>query len=590
MCGIDRKQRLGLIAISALQGLVLWCLYSAAKRAVWPVTEPAWFHGLLAPAILVPPLIYLVLGLATSRRIAGLAAGASALLFALGWHFGARVLGDSQASPENPYAFALPVIVLCFHALPFVQSAFVTGRIRPEYPRLFEFAWRNALLVALALVFTGVLWLLFLLWAQLFDMIGIRFFGRVFRDSRFAIPVTSVAFAVGIGLAGSVERLQDALRQHLLGLFKWLAILAFVILTLFTIALIGKSPELFASGRRVISATWLLWLLVFCVYLLNAAYQDGSADRPYPRAIGAFLRHAMPLLVVVALLALYALGVRVGAYGLTVARIWALLVAVLALIYAAGYTWAAFRRGPWMAGMGQVNIVAALVLIGALLLMLTPVLSPYRFAAGSQEARALASASPAAAKPLNQDAFWALRFDTGRYGTERLARLAQLENHPDAAAIRDRAREMQQRKRRYAGTDPLSQQELALIAYPEGRTLSPSLRAAMVSASRLQGSGDCVQETGGCPVLFVDLDEDGRDEAVLFRDQLPQVFSESGGEWRHVGSGAVASVFGGNTEPLTRARAGELLASGSYRVVAPPLRSIEIGGRVVEFTAEPPPR
>lgn len=589
MSGSERQARFVLIALAALQGAVLWWLYRAMKSGGWPATDPAWLAALLAPAILVPPLVYLQLGLGRLTRIAATAGAAALALFGIGWHFGARVIGAPLIDAAQgahwmddaaPYALALPLLVLCFHALPFMQSALANGRVRAPYPQLFVFAWRNALLVALAALFTGVLWLLLLLWAQLFDMIGIRFFRDIFRDSRFAIPATAIAFAAGIGLAGSVERLQTALRQQLLGLFKWLAVLAFVILTLFSLALLAKSPELFASGRRAIGAGWLLWLLVLCVYLLNAAYQDGSIERPYPRALATFMRWAAPLLVVVALLALYALGVRIRGYGLTIERAWALLVALLALIYAAGYAIAALRRGPWMALMGRVNVVAALALIGALLLMLTPLLSPYRLTAASQAARALVAqpAEPSmgsrAGYGPDQDALWVLRFGAGAYGREHLARLAALQDHPRAAAIRARAAQLLSTTTRYGATAPPPAAELELVVFPDGRAIDAALREALATRAEL---GDiargCARGDGGCPVLLVDLDGDGVDEAVAFGEYTVAIMAIADGAWQPVGFARPA--VGG--DGLTRARAFELLRAGEYHVVPPRYQALQLG-------------
>ena len=310
-------------------------------------------------------------------------------------------------------SFVLPLGVLLFLLLPFVQSALTRGALRPRYQDLFHFAWRNALLAALGGVFTGVFWLLLVLWGGLFQMIGIDFFHELFESARFAIPATAVAVGVGLQLAGSVERLQTALRQQLLAMLKWLAPLAILILVLFTGALLAKSPELFAEQRRAISAAWLLWLVALTVTLLNAAYQDGNEPSPYPRWLGAAIRCASLLLLPVALLAVYALGVRIDAYGLTVPRAWGLLVAAIALAYAAGYAWAALRKGAWMAGVGTVNVAVALFSIVMLTLVLTPLLSPERLAAASQYRRVLADPE--------SDAYADLRFRTGRYGRERLA-------------------------------------------------------------------------------------------------------------------------------------------------------------------------
>src|SRR4029450_4047356 len=98
-------------------------------------------------------------------------------------------------------------------------------------------------------------------------------------------------------LAGSVERLQTALRQQLLALLKWLTPLATLILVLLTGTLVAKWPAAFAERRRAISAVWLLWLVAVTVALLNSAYQDGREEAPYPQLLGNALRGAAGSLV-----------------------------------------------------------------------------------------------------------------------------------------------------------------------------------------------------------------------------------------------------------------------------------------------------
>ena len=335
----------GRIAIALAQGFLLWWLYDAVTQDRWPEDQRGWLVGLIAAGTLVPLAHYLISDLAPPARQWPLLAGLALLTLGLGWHHGAWTIDEPYRDPS----FSLALAVLIFHALPFAQSVLVHGTFRPRYEVLFQFAWRNALLGALGALFTGVFWLLLVLWGELFSMLGIDFFSDLFQTPRFAIPATAVVVGIGVQLAGSVERLQGALRQQLLALLKWLAPLAAFILTLFTVALLAKSPELFAEQRRAISAVWLLWLVALTVALLNAAYQDGRDEEPYPRWLGTAIRYAGMLLLPVALLAVYALAVRIATYGLTPSRGWGFLVALVALGYAGGYAWAAARRGAWMA-------------------------------------------------------------------------------------------------------------------------------------------------------------------------------------------------------------------------------------------------
>ena len=480
------------ISVAAVQGVLLWWLYASAAAGAWPRTAPGLFVALVTAVVLVPLLYYLTSGLTPVRtRHLAVLACALVVLLGVGWHQGTMVIGTAEPTPDHgnpaPYAYALVVGLLCLHALPFAQSWLVRGDWRWRYPDLFRFAWRNALLAALGVLFFGVFWLLLGLWAQLFSMIGVRLFANIFFDARFAIPASAVALGVGVQLAGSVERLETALREQILTLLKWLSPLAVLILAIFSVALLVKAPELLAARQRTISASWLLWLIAMNVLLLNAAYQDGSANEPFPRWLGRTVRFLVPLLLVVAAIAAYAILVRIDEYGLTVSRAWAVLVALLATVYAAGYAWSAVRGGDWMSGMGRVNVLVALLTIASLTTMLTPALSPYRLTAASQHERVLARTDT----PRSED-FHLLRFDAGTYGRKRLSQLADLEGHPREAEIRSLATAAQAASSRHlarAELKAIAPEGLALQAYPAGTEIEPALRESIAAANLPQLRG-----------------------------------------------------------------------------------------------------
>ena len=553
----------GRIAIALAQGFLLWWLYDAVSQDRWPEDQHGWLVGLIAAGTLVPLAHYLIADLAPAARQWPILAGLALLTLGLGWHHGAWTTGEPYQDPS----FALALFVLVFHAMPFAQSALVHGRLRPRYEVLFHFAWRNALLGALGALFTGVFWLLLMLWGELFRMLGIEFFSDLFDSSAFAIPATTVIVGISVQLAGSVERLQGALRQQLLALLKWLAPLAAFILVLFTAALLAKSPDLFAEQRRAISAVWLLWLVALTVALLNAAYQDGRDEEPYPRWLGTAIRYAGMLLLPVALLAVYALAVRIGTYGLTPSRGWGFLVALVALGYAGGYAWAAARRGAWMAGMGAVNVSIALFTIVAMTLMLTPLLSPERLAAASQYRRVLADPEV--------DAYADLRFRTGRYGRERLAELAAIEGHARAADIRARADKEIREKQPRGGPGASGELTAArLQVFPATGQAEADLLAVLDSAPDRHVLSACTEEEP-CPLLYADLNRDGEAEAILFADHAILAATPGPDGWR------LLQQLVPSQSPISRndrATVLKALEGGNYHVGEASWQAIEIEG------------
>jgi hypothetical protein len=187
--------------------------------------------------------------------------------------------------------------------------------------------------------------------------------------------------------------------------------------------------------------------------------------------------------------------------------------------------------------------VVALALSAVIAAALTPVLSPYRLAANSQYALALTGPSAATdtGGPWKKTPFQYLRFDAGRYGRERLKQLAQLQNAPNAAGVRElAARALAQPNAWQAEPQRTDPGELvkALPLYPAGRALQAPLATALVA--ELEKPENYGLRTGAhrsFAGLYVDLRGDGLEEFVLLSDGAGGglVFEPLAGSWRLAG-------------------------------------------------------
>jgi hypothetical protein len=325
------------------------------------------------------------------------------------------------------------------------------------------------------------------------------------------------------------------------------------LLALFTLALLPRLPSLVFTGQKAIGAAWLLWLVAVTVLLLNAAYRDGTVERPYPRWIALALRLVVPLTVIVSLTAIYALAVRTRHYGVTVERVWALIVAGAALLYSCGYAVAALGRGAWLAGIARVNVAAAVALMVVIAAALTPLLSPYRLAANSQYALALSSA-PAAVVDGSQGEtpYQYLRFSAGRYGRERLKQLAQVQDAANAPRIRELASAaLAQQNPWQAQTSRLDVEQLVktLPVYPAGRTLDAQLAATLVAELRKPENNLIYLSSTrrNAAGLYVDLSGGGAEQFVLLADAAGGglLFEPHEGQWRLGGRIRTPWVAGG---------------------------------------------
>jgi hypothetical protein len=573
------KTSLPVILIAAVvQGWALYGLYYATKHALWPATDSAWLISLYTVALLLPTTAQLLAEHAKSAANWIIFAGLNTAFFYFGWHQGNAVYdsSDKLSGFDTLFPYELALAVFWLMVLPFVQVRLQEGQWLPRYNLLFLLAWRNHMLLAEAALFTGLFWLLLFLWASLFHMLGINYFKELFVEPIFAYPVTSLAFGIALHLIGSIERWITVVLEQILNVLKWLAVVAGVILVLFSIALIIKLPTVVFTGQRAIGAAWLLWLVAVVVLFLNAAYRDGSIEQPYPTWIGRILKWTVPLTIISALTAVYALVIRTEHYGLTVDRIWAFVVAGAALIYTVGYSASAFSNR-WLTSIAPVNVTVALALIAAIAVMQTPLLSPYRLSADSQYRMALAmdKTTPNTGK-YREDPFHYLRFDAGRYGAQKLQLLAELQNHPQAELIRAKAKAAQAQKSKWDYQSPTAIDTVIdqVAIFPQGRTLDANLRVVIVNDLKQPHADFSINSSSGEIIgLYIDLNGDAVEEFVLQSYYLGRVYQNQAGKWVPVAKTHIKGS--GNTWANIKEKAG----AGNFSAALPEWKDLMIGGQ-----------
>ena len=543
--------------LALLQALALWGLHESLNAGSWPATEPVWL-GALYPFVLWVPLTVLLLWSHWRERVLWLTAGALGLF--LLWS-GSHIL-DGIAGPvtsdkleEDAIAgFVLPWMVAWLIAVPLLRARLEAGRWRAPYPVLFRGAARSYLTLAETALFTGIFWGLLALWAGLFETLGIDFFKTLFADARFVYPATTLAVTVALRIIGNSDRLVDGVLDQLLGLLKWLAPLAGLIVVLFTVALLPKLPALLASGEKILDSGILLALVALTLLLLNAAYRDGEHEPEYGRLIRQALRVVSPLLVIVASTALVSMIIRTADLGLTPARFWGLVTATFALLFAIGYAIAAVRHGPWFGELRRVNFVLAILLLATLIISLTPIGNPVRWSVANQLSRAVAAAT----ESDREGALRFLRFDAGAQGRQVLDALVQGRIAAVDPVLRDEAARIAALSSKHMPprADPAATPARyaawrdTLRVLPADRTVPADLESLLrtefwVAAATLDPGGNAPAPR----LVFIDLDADGREDALLIsgtrrgeplivRDY--RVFIRTDEVWRQASAGTLA--------------------------------------------------
>ncbi|MDO4682439.1 MAG: DUF4153 domain-containing protein [Lautropia sp.] len=358
-----------------------------------------------------------------------LAALVSGLSLWAGWNSHAPYIDKVQIR----LALALSVTILLLLILPFFQSFLRHRALRIRYTDLFEFAWHNALCLLLSATFLLICWGLMLLWAKLFDMIGIAFFSDLFTN-RFFVPVFSgLIVAAGMLIGRNLDGPVHSLRQVIFSLFFGLLPLLSLGCVIFSAAALSAilSTGLESLWQAGISGHALLALVAVMTLMINAVYQDGSQSPNYHRVVRYLVHAGILTLPLLAGLALHALQLRLAQHGFSQLRLAGLLLGGLLGLHAIGYALAVLLPGrDRLAAMKPVNIIAAWIAIVMLVLVNSTVLDLHRLTVDQQFERLLKGS----VSPQDFD-LKHIRHDSGRYGLMALQALEkQLQAHQPASS------------------------------------------------------------------------------------------------------------------------------------------------------------
>ncbi|WP_339929729.1 DUF4153 domain-containing protein [uncultured Brevundimonas sp.] len=528
--GDRRGLALARIGIGLAQGLVLYLLWRSvgtgygddAVRA-WPATVPALFGPLLLVSAFLPVVLLAGVGRLRLTTLAIWTVVAGISLALLAWHDVIRQTADQLDSPPflsvPMVAFAVAALFIAHHLV--VPADQGRRRFAP-YPAYFDTAWKAGVQLALSLGFTGAFWILLVLGAALFNIIGLKFFGELLQKAWFAIPVTTLAFAIAVQLTDVRDALIRGVRSVVLMLLSWLLLVITVLVAGFLAALPFTGLDgLWDTGSAtalVLSAAAIL------IILINTAYQDGLADNLPPVVLRAAVRVAAVLLTPLIAIAVWGLALRIGQHGLTPDRIIAVACTVIGVAYAAGYGVAAlqpfWRRARWMRPLEPTNIATAVLSVGVILALFSPVADPARLSVADQTARL----ARGAVTPDKFD-YRFLRFESGRAGEAALARLAASTD----TDIATRARAAQSAKYRYGNQATGAPDVTPLIeVWPAGTALPAGFTAA-VPADDDRATCD---QPGECVATLMDMNGDGSPEVLMARQNDTLLYSRTGdGRW-----------------------------------------------------------
>ena len=414
-----------------------------------------------------------------------------ALAFAVGWGAVIGFVGLSTGRyGADPTLFEWPFfsgVVAVLIAAPLFQTARDEGGWRFPHMVAHGHAWGDAVIGAAGFVFVGIAFLLALLIAGLFNIIGISALMDLLQETWFEWLLAGFAFGAALGLMRERDALVATLQRLVMIVLGVLA----PVLAVALVAFLASLPVAGLSGLwdGWISATALtLAAAAGAQLLLNSAIGQGDEAHPvHPVLRWSALALTLAVLPLAAL-ALTALGLRIAQYGWTPERIWGVIAGGVAATYGLIGLWSVVRgRLNFDAILRPLQVQAALGVCGLALLLALPIVDFGAFAARDQLARLQAGTTPAAAFDWS-----AMAFDFGPEGRRLLRQIA---------AGRDPARSLPARaalaaENRYTVTtqrDTLTGDRdfaVNVRVSPAGAVIDPALRSAIIEAN-LCAVGPC---------------------------------------------------------------------------------------------------
>jgi len=466
--------------------------------------------------------------------------------------------------------FGFNLLLMSFLMLPWLQRKLHPASGNDFYTDFHNRSWHNALTLALIFLSNGLFWLVLFLWAELFKLVGIRFFETLFFDTDWFI---AIAIGTVSACAAILARMQLRLIQALQNLLTLIATGLLPLVALLSLLFIAVLPFVGfeAISARTSAAGLLLSLSMLLLILATVVWSPQRVLLPYPFPLRWLIRVALLVAPVYPLLTTWALWLRIGQYGWTPERLYAVLTTLVALVWAVGFCISVInpRRNP-LSVQRYVTPAVALLALACLILIHTPILDPWRISVASHMARyhdGRITADQVSLHMLSQ---------TGRKGREALV---ALQNDPQFTADAKRQRDVNQLLAGQKGkADGLTAAILANVIQraPGTPPLDNGLWQEMMKYKyRFE---TCTTENGACLLVSQDLNGDGQPEAVVYQfvDRAILVFTRHGKDW------ALAGESWKMPEALSRAEFDRALEQGKVGTAVKPWADITIFGERVK--------
>jgi hypothetical protein len=369
------------LLITLAQALALLLLHQAIELHFWPWDSPQWLFCFYSMAVSGPILLLLLDNDQPISINLRYVLPVSALFGLLGYYTGSQAMPYKLIEIETLTAsYVLTFLIMAFLTLIYSKT-FISHKHLP-YSMLYRHSFSSFFTLALALLFTLCVWGLLMLWATLFQAINIRFFYDLFTAPGFYYPLLTVANGLGIKLFEQSSQFLETINTILQTLMKYLLLILTAISLLFLSVLpfTGLEPLWLSGGSLLV-----LWIQALLLFFTNLVFQENSKQQIYSTTQHRIIYGGLAVLPVYSIISCYGLWLRIDQYGLSIERLWGILIWFILLLYSVAYTLGISRyRDQWLDSLSWTNVRLGGVVLGLLILVNSPVIDFRKLTVASQ--------------------------------------------------------------------------------------------------------------------------------------------------------------------------------------------------------------
>ena len=570
---LSQKSQFIILAVALAQGIALYWYQHSIELSWWPDQSGPRVTVLGLWLSILPTSFALSYRSSIATKWYWLSlVGMMVVLLAMGVYFGEAY--DLKAMREGGFAAVLAAVVLWFIVLFWFKAALHEQKLWPSYPSLFGYSWHNFLCIALASLFALIFFGVLILWGKLFEVINIDFFTDLFLRSWFLFPSLVMAFAYALILFRTQINAVGVMQRILRTLFSILFLVIGLVGVLFVAFLPITGVELI--WMKGYGSDTILLFVGIALFLYNAVFQDVS-EQPYGDLLTRVARFIPVVLLILVALAMYGIALRVQQHGLSVQRIWAvILVAIMAAFTLAYSLQILLRNEDWKQKFTATNRVMACVIGLLLFLTVSPHSSLSKMAVASQLKRLH---SGQVSPELFDYAFIARLGESGIQVLEELASEDLLANNPDATASLNHA--IESKGSRYSASPPKTAEQRAkimqnLVVYPPDTEVDLDQLLLSLSVNDFEWC----QKNRVCVLLLLDVTGDDIEDKILlvpsYRNtyQASRIVEYAPGQYHNVGY----VHFDTDKDALLHA-----IKRGEVNTKPSPWKNIQIGDQTIKL-------